>query len=455
MSELSLLQRRIERERSARLSAEAILEQKSLELHESKLAAERSAQELEWQNIRVQAIVDGAAEGIITLDFDFEILTFNPAASKIFGLNSTQAIGSKFIDLFKNFDETDLVRFLTSDEYKIDATEYNASVDGRDIIVEVTMGITRGDDSSSMIAIVRDRTKRKSLEAQLAIAQKMESIGQLSAGIAHEINSPMQYVSDNTHFLKDAFDGIQSLLNKYNQLTSALSDNGSCQTLLDAIRQEYEDSDLGFILSEVPLAISQTIEGAERVTTIVQAMKVFSHPGETNASLYCLNESVDSTVTVAKNEWKYLADVELDLDPDLPNCVGYPSKINQALLNMVVNAAHAISKRNESDPDHWGKIKLTTRHDRDSVQLTIEDNGCGIAEENLHHIFDPFFTTKPVGKGTGQGLSITHSIIVETHKGEIDIKSTVGEGTKFTLKIPLGDESSVAQNNALEEANHV
>lgn len=455
MSNLELLQRKFERERSARLSAESILEEKSLELHESKLESERSAKELAWQNIRVQAIVDGAAEGIITLDFDFQILTFNPAAAKIFGLDSSEAIGSKFVNLFDNFDNHNLAKFLESDETKIEPTEYKASVGDKKIIVEVTIGITRGDDSSSMIAIVRDRTKRKNLEAQLAIAQKMESIGQLSAGIAHEINSPMQYVSDNTHFLKDAFEGIESLLKKYDDLIDSLKSNGTCSELLNSIEQEYQDSDLEFLLGEVPLAISQTIEGADRVTTIVKAMKVFSHPGEKNASLYCLNESIESTITVANNEWKYVADVKLDLDPELPNCVGYPSRINQALLNMVVNAAHAISKRIESDKNHWGQINVATRRNGDCVELTIQDNGCGISEENRTNIFDPFFTTKPVGKGTGQGLSITHSIIVETHNGSIDLKSKVGEGTTFVLQIPLGDESSVGQTTILEEANNV
>ena len=456
MNDKDLLQRKFEREKSARLSAESILESKSLELHESKLKVEQAIQELTRQNVRVQAILDSAAEGIITLDFNFCILTFNPAAAKIFQVQPDEVIGSKFVELFGNFDEKDLSDLLSSNQDKLEPRELVAQVHEQgEIVIEVTISVTKGDDSSSMIIIVRDRTKRKQLESQLAIAQKMESIGQLSAGIAHEINSPMQYVSDNTHFLKDAFADIESLLKKYDELVKSLLEKQQASEQIAAIENEYKEADLEFTLSEVPLAISQTIEGAERVTSIVKAMKEFSHPGEKDASLYCLNESVESTITVAKNEWKYVADVELDLDPDLPNCVGYPSKINQALLNLVVNAGHAIAKRAEAEKKHWGQIKLSTRKRDKGVELIIEDNGCGIDENHVNKVFDPFFTTKPVGKGTGQGLSITHSIIVETHNGTIDIKSKVGEGTKFILYIPLGDESIVNRNVESKEAKHV
>ena len=221
--------------------------------------------------------------------------------------------------------------------------------------------------------------------------------------------------------------------------------------MVKEIADQYESADMDFTLVEVPLAIDQTITGTERVNTIIQAMKIFSHPGETDVSTFDMNEALRSTVAVAKNEWKYVAEVEMQLDDSLPMCSGYPSEINQAFLNLIVNAAHAIRKRIESDPDHKGMIRIETRRRDEILQIEIEDNGCGIPKEHLTNIFVPFFTTKPVGKGTGQGLSITHSIIVESHGGNIDLQSEVGKGTKFLLEIPISLE---AKQNPLSQENN-
>ena len=438
MSELEILTRRLEREKASRLEAEIILESKSLELHESKTAVENAAKELRLQNSRIRAIVDSAAEGIVTLDSSFEIQTFNPAASRIFDIPPDKAIGRFFPDLVLGLDADRLSEFLDSDSNRLEPSEYSAEIaNEKSSVLEITLSKIVGDDQSAMIVIVRDRTKRKQLETQLAMAQKLESIGLLSAGIAHEINSPMQYVSDNTHFLKDAFSDIESMLLKYTQLVEDVKSGKDPAALINEIEDEYESADLEFTLEEVPQAIDQTIFGAERVSTIVKAMKVFSHPGETSTTGFNLNEAIQSTIEVSKNEWKYVAEVELDLDEDLPICHGYPSKLNQALLNLVVNAAHAIGKRTESEKSLQGKIGIATRSNPESVEITISDNGCGIPPEQQQKVFDPFFTTKPVGKGTGQGLSITHSIIVETHGGNIDLQSEVGVGTTFKIQLPL------------------
>ncbi len=448
MDEVKLLSRKLEREQAARREAESILENKSLQLHESKVAIESAAKVLHAQNVRIQAIVDSAAEGIVTLDFGFCVVSFNPSAERIFKTSAKAVIGQPFFHLIDDLDPTAMRRFMDSEETRQDPKEYKTTIAGEKTIVEVTTSKTVGDDSSSMIVIVRDRTKSKLMESQLEIARKMESIGQMAAGIAHEINSPMQYVSDNTRFLKEAFADIESLLRRYQDLIACVQNQGDADSLIATIETEYEEADLDFTLEEVPQAIEQTIVGAERVSKIVQAMKVFSHPGETSITEFNLNDSIQSTVDVSKNEWKYVAEIDLDLEEDLPSCFGYPSKLNQAWLNLVVNGAHAIGKRMETETDHQGVIRISTKSLGDTVELEISDNGCGIPADQINRVFDPFFTTKPVGKGTGQGLSITHSIVVETHGGKIKLESEVGVGTTFRIQLPI-QVSSSAEDSAV------
>lgn len=439
MREMSILERRYQREHTARLEAEAILESKSLELHESKLLAEKAAQDLANQNIQIQAILDNAAEGIIAIDGQMNIASFNSAAARIFQISSEEAIGRSFVSLFEDLTPDVLDNFCLSTQKRLDPREHRSLADTEiPAVVEVTLSKTNGHDRNLMIAIVRDRTKGKQLEAQLALAQKMEAIGQLSAGIAHEINSPMQYVNDNTMFLKYAFSDIDKILNFYSELASAIKEKRDLVSLVEEIDSHYEELDLDFTIEEVPQAIEQTLFGAQRVNSIVAAMKVFSHPGGLSDAPFDLNASIESSITVSKNEWKYVSEVETNLDADLPNCFGDQNRINQALLNLIVNAAHAIAKRKETESkDYKGRIFLQTKRDGDLIELTIEDNGMGIDEDKISLIFDPFYTTKAVGKGTGQGLSITHSIITELHKGTIEVQSEVGVGTEFKIRIPF------------------
>ena len=189
----------------------------------------------------------------------------------------------------------------------------------------------------------------------------------------------------------------------------------------------------------MPQAIRQSLEGTERVAKIVRAMKEFSHPGVEEKTAIDLNRAIESTVTVSRNEWKYVAEVVTDLDPDLPLVRCLPGDLNQAVLNLVVNAAHAIEKRREVERnvDQLGHIAVSTRRVGDQVELRVADDGTGIPADVLPRIFDPFFTTKPVGKGTGQGLAITYSVVVEKHGGTIDVETESGRGTTFILRLPL------------------
>jgi signal transduction histidine kinase len=283
----------------------------------------------------------------------------------------------------------------------------------------------------------RDTTDRKQLEARLALAQKMESIGQLAAGIAHEINTPAQYVSDNICFLHDAFHDLEKLLGNYARLLDANKAGTIPLALLAEIDAITAAADLSYLMTEIPQAIQQSQQGIERVTKIVRAMKEFSHPSVEEKSETDLNRAVETTITVARNEWKYVAELVTDFDPTLPPVRCLPGEFNQVILNLIVNAAHAIADVVGNDGNNKGTIIVRTRHDENWAEIRISDTGTGIPEAIRLKIFDPFFTTKVVGKGTGQGLAIAHSVIVDKHGGTISCETEVGKGTTFIIRLPL------------------
>ena len=262
----------------------------------------------------------------------------------------------------------------------------------------------------------------------------MEGIGQLAAGIAHEINTPTQFVMDNLTFLKDSWKSAFELMQRYR---SAVHDTGSqLQPELQAELQKAEQScDLEFIVEEVPRAIEQSLDGALRVAKIVRAMKEFSHPDSAEKTATDLNKAIESTITVARNEWKYVSDVVKEFDEQLPPVVCYPGDINQVVLNLLVNAAHAI--KDKVKDGQKGKITVRTRVAGESVEISVADTGSGIPEDIRNRVFDPFFTTKEVGKGTGQGLALAYTVVVKKHAGKIWFETEIGKGTTFFITLPV------------------
>ncbi|MEM7610175.1 MAG: ATP-binding protein [Pseudomonadota bacterium] len=311
------------------------------------------------------------------------------------------------------------------------------------------------DDAGSVVgthAMLVDVTERNNaqrerdeLQEQLQLTQKLESIGELAAGIAHEINTPAQYVSDNLAFLSESFGDLGPVLHALPDTLDAL---GSEKTA--ALAKQLDEADLDYLLEEIPEALDQGKHGIQKIREIVLALKDFSHPGSGEMEMADLNRILESTVTVARNEWKYIADMEFDLAPDLPAVECFPSAIAQVVLNIVVNAAHAIAdERNDSASD-MGLIRITSAMPDDkSVVFTIGDNGPGIPDDIKRKIFDPFFTTKEVGRGTGQGLAISRTVIAEQHGGQIHVDSAPGEGTTFRIELPIG---SGRQRGLKEEA---
>ena len=267
-------------------------------------------------------------------------------------------------------------------------------------------------------------------------SEKLASVGQLAAGIAHEINTPIQYVGDNLRALEDFFRDLSTVITKYREVL-ARARAGEVITPEDFAQIETAEKaiDLEYIQEDAPQAIAQALEGVQRVAHIVRAMKDFSHVEREELVPADLNHSIESTLVIARNEYKYVADVETHLG-ELPIVECYVGEVNQVLLNILVNAAHAIAETGRR-----GRITITSRSLGDQVEISISDTGNGIPANIRDRVFDPFFTTKPVGKGTGQGLNIAYQIICRKHKGSLTFNTRLGEGTTFFIRIPVRQQS--------------
>jgi PAS domain S-box-containing protein len=282
--------------------------------------------------------------------------------------------------------------------------------------------------------LLSEMKERERMAIELRLAQKLESVGRLAAGIAHEINTPIQYIGDSLHFLQSATSDLQRLLTHYQAAIPRLADRTSNVPPILELGDLEAATDLPFLTVEIPKAFERTLLGVEHVASIVRAMKEFAHPDATEHSAADINHAVETTLVVARNEYKYSAEVQTNLAL-LPEVICNVGELNQVFLNLIVNAAQAI--RESGQDAATGRITITSERCGDQVIVSIADNGCGIAQENVEKVFDPFFTTKPVGLGTGQGLAIARSIVVEKHGGAIDVQSALGTGTRFTVRLPI------------------
>ncbi len=286
------------------------------------------------------------------------------------------------------------------------------------------------EDITERLEAENEKTR---LEKELVQAQRLESLGTLASGIAHEINTPIQYVGDNIRFIGQSLRDLLKVLQLGRKALRLPIDPGFVSEQAENMARLEEKLDLGFILEELPQALDQSAQGVKQVATIVKAIKEFSHPGQEHKVEFDINSIIETTLIVSRNQWKYVAEVETDLDPSLPSIKCLPGEIGQALLNLVVNAAQAI----ETAAPEKGLIRVTSRQEDGSIIVEVQDNGCGIPDSLRDRIYDPFFTTKDIGKGTGQGLSIVFSAVVKKHGGAIDCVSHEGEGTTFILSLPI------------------
>ena len=274
--------------------------------------------------------------------------------------------------------------------------------------------------------------QRARMELELRLSQKLEAVGQLAAGIAHEINTPIQYVGDNLSFLAESVSDLVAA-------TTAMRDKArACRTdanaeLVDEISRIADSADLEFLSTGIPKSLESITGGVGRIARIVSAMKELAHPGPRDATAVDLTRALGNALEVTASAYRLVADVVTDFAPT-PPIVCFGSELNQVFLNLIVNAAQAMEER----PGQRGKLGVSTRVDGTDVVVSISDTGAGIPEANRSRIFDAFFTTKEVGRGTGQGLAISHSIVVDRHGGSLTFDSTVGVGTTFAVRIPIG-----------------
>jgi len=295
--------------------------------------------------------------------------------------------------------------------------------------------LVRDASADQFFCVLCDQRTLKSLQFKLGQAQQMESVGRIAAGIAHEINTPIQFIGDSVSFLDEGFSDLLQLLEHFESLARAAERAAFEPELVSKLREIAEEADLDFLRSEVPASLERTREGVSRVAEIARAIKEFSYPDQREKEATDLNAALTNTLTIARNEYKYVADIETDL-ADLPPVFCHPGHLNQVFLNLIVNAAHAIEAAN-GDGEEKGTIRIRTRCEGPIVSIRIADTGCGIPDEIRTRVFDAFFTTKEVGRGTGQGLALARSVIVEKHGGTLSFDSEVGRGTCFEIRVPV------------------
>jgi PAS domain S-box-containing protein len=396
----------------------------------------------EWERT-----MDAMPDLIALLDINQRMIRVNKPMAAAMGLTPAEAVGQKCYYCFHSKrcspDHCPHVQMLGDGQpHTIEIEEERLGG-----IFEVIVVPRYDSDNTTLIGsihIARDITARKEaereqkkLQSQLLHAQKLESVGRLAAGIAHEINTPTQYVGTNIDFLDEAFLDVSKLVEHLQALLQAEEDGSLTPQQFQDARQTLEESDWEYLSTELPSAIGQSRDGLKRVTSIVRAMKEFSHPGSKEKVAANLNTIIQTTITVATNEWKYVAEIKTDFDPALPSVSCLSDELGQVILNMLVNAAHAIGDKLGENPEgKKGTITLSTRQDEKWVELRISDTGAGIPEKIRQQVFDPFFTTKQVGKGTGQGLAIVHDVITGKHQGTIALESEVGVGTTFIIRLP-------------------
>jgi signal transduction histidine kinase len=288
----------------------------------------------------------------------------------------------------------------------------------------------------------------KEAQGELLTAQKLESVGRLASGIAHEINTPVQFVSDNLQFIRISMTDVAGVIHAYRDLKDATQSSGDVIAATRLADEAEKTADINYILQNAPRALDNSIEGLARIATIVRSMKEFAHPDQTHKTLVDLNQAIRSTLVVAHHEYKLIAELDTELG-DIPPVPCFLGEINQVVLNLLVNASHAISDV-VKDGGGPGKLTVRTRLDGSEVEISISDTGTGIPESARDKIFDPFFTTKEIGKGTGQGLAIARSVIVNKHGGTLRFETECGKGTTFFIRLPV--EAPVDMDDATRAA---
>ncbi|WP_051676904.1 PAS domain-containing protein [Maridesulfovibrio frigidus] len=398
-------------------------------------ARKESERSLQLSEERFSYAMDATDDGIYDWDLNSNEVYFSPAWKSMLGYTYNELPNDLSVwerltspeDFKLAWDLIEKLLNKEQDKFKIEFKMKHKQGHWVNILSRAKAFFNEQGEVVRVVGTHIDVTERVNMELQLAMAQKLESIGQLAAGIAHEINTPIQYISGNLGFMRDSWAEFEDVLGV------SMENGNTPPTFSPAVNDSIE------LMKEWKQAIGDSIEGVDQVSKIVQAMKQFTHPGTMDFRSADLNEIINNTVIITRNEWKYVAEVETDLDEEMPYVFCHPGEINQVIVNLLVNSAHAIALK-DGDKNIKGLIKITTFQEAEMAVLSIQDNGCGIPEKNINRVFDHFFTTKELGKGTGQGLAIAYAII-KKHSGSISVESRENLGTTFTIKLPIEGRS--------------
>ncbi len=394
--------------------------------HAAAEAARRAAAEQQALQ-RLLSVLEHLPVAVLTTGADSTIRWINGAASEIFGVAPETAKGRAVGDFLlpRGADAAAIRSATAADPVRTTARRS----DGAEFPAEASAALSDGPGEPVTIWMVRDITQKLQQERRQREAdedhrraQRLESLGTLAGGIAHELNSPIQFLTDNTDFLRGAFADLSAAFAELQLAAPA-----------EQVERIAARHDLRYLFDEVPRAVAQSRIGLDRIAEIVLATRRFLHPAGTAMEDNDLNQIVRTAVLLSKNQWRYVADLDLDLADDLPAVRSNAGELNQVLLNLIVNAVHAI----EDKGGGMGRITIATRAGFDGVECSVSDTGTGIASELREKVFDLFFTTKAPGRGTGQGLALVHSIVTQIHGGRIVFDSAPGQGTVFRFTLPV------------------
>ena len=395
---------------------------------------------------------------LICLDGDNRIRRWNKGAEQAFGKSARDAAGRNIHDAV-DWDRTAVDAGFAACREKMTAVRLDdvpfVRADGKKRLMGMTANPAPSENAMPGILILaQDITEIKTREARVSHEMKMQSIGRLAAGIAHEINTPVQYLSYNLGFLNDAFEDLHRLVEACAQVAGK-----ACRALgthdpdlADALTQEVasavREADLDYLSRDIPETVANSLKGLSQVADIVRAMKEFSHPGVMDKVALDVNSALRNTVMISRNEWKQVAQVRLELADDLPLLYGLPQELNQVFLNLIMNASQAIEGNEAALSGTMGEIVISSRRLNGMIEVSFADTGPGIPEDIRSKIFEPFFTTKPVGKGTGQGLAISHAVIAQRFGGELVLETDMGKGAVFTVRLPERGASDATDRGA-------
>jgi len=379
---------------------------------------------------------------LIGMDSLGRISRWNLTATKTFGVDERSVEGRTIEDCGIRWlhpeMKAEIARWLATESfYRCDSLAYEREGKTRFVGLHVLRIPAESCEQTGFIITGADVTERRGLEEQLRQAQKLEAIGQLAAGIAHEINTPTQYVGDNIGFLKDSWNPLAEFLNFCGTMRTECEGGPFSPDQVQQFCELHQKCDLEYLLKEIPNAIDQSLEGVQRVAKIVKGFKEFSHPGSEEKRAININQAIETTISVARHEWKYCAELVTAFDIALPLVPCLTGEFNQVMLNLIINSAHAISSVVEERGQGKGAITISTRREGEWARIAVADTGGGIPVEIRSRVFEPFFTTKEVGKGTGQGLALAHNVIVNRHQGQLWFESEPGQGTTFFIRLPL------------------